>query len=385
MPRKCYDCGETASKQCAGCKKAWYCSEKCQRSNWKRHIFDCKRDPSKPIITAYRLYLAVIRDILPDDEETCEDYGFTRAHSFPNQTKLFGLYIALLKFHEVEPIALHRWRKQGILIQEIKKFFENLTPLTRGQYYPWFLENQYILDPSWQPLQDPVFDEVMKIWRFVNAPAVDSIEEFRKIHGSWEPSKRSCFTLYHSVLIGGLPNYRQDEWVTFGFAACPNQHCESLLLRSYSTIIIDGKCPLDEFTRKFKAGRLIALFQRCKMQDQVLGIPYMKDFLEDSSSINSVWWLKAYVYQDPGQEDMHPAVGVDYGINNCRGVGEFIALVKDTYKKVFDHPQSDHLELHKACITGQIYPYVDSLLKLKKKDAKFLKRLLQNPYPLPDL
>lgn len=167
-----------------------------------------------------------------------------------------------------------------------------------------------------------------------------------------------------------------------GFAVCPNEYYEHVLLGAYSAIVINGKCSLDEFTRQFKAGRLIALFQQYKVEGQVLDIPYMKDFLQNNRLIKSVWWLKAYIHQEPGFERMRPSIGVDYGIYNCNGVSKHIALMKSTYQTLFWHPKSDPLELHKACITGKIYPYVDGLLKLKKKDAKLLKKLMWNPYPL---
>ncbi|KIM22130.1 hypothetical protein M408DRAFT_12182 [Serendipita vermifera MAFF 305830] len=382
MFHECRFCDNLAGKQCTGCKKAWYCSEKCQRSHWKLHIFDCKHDHSKPIIPAYRLYRAVLQDKLPEDQETCDDFGFCKAHSIEDKDRLFGLYVELFKVHKVEPITVHRWRKQGTLIQEIKSIFDNSTRLTPSEYYPWFLQNQHLLDPSWPLPQGLIFADIMQTWKFVNGPAVDHIEQFREVYDALESSVQDCFTLYHNTIIRALLSLHQDEWVTFGFVACPNVGYERRLLSSYVAIIIDGKCPFNDFASKFKAGRLIDLFRRYGVEDSVLSIPYMAEFLEDNRVVASVWWLKAYVYRDPGLEDMHPVVGIDYGINNCRRVGEYIALMKDTYKKVLEHPQSDPLELHEACVAGKIYPYVHSLLKLKKRDAKLLKELMRNPYSL---
>jgi len=110
----------------------------------------------------------------------------------------------------------------------------------------------------------------------------------------------------------------------------------------------------------------------------------MKDFLEDDGR-KSVWYLKAYVYQELKQTTIIPSFRVDYGIINCGGVLTHLQLLKDTYRKVFEHPKGDPLELHKACIAGKIYEYVGSLLKIKKKEEKLLRRLMQNMYPLQDL
>jgi hypothetical protein len=116
----------------------------CQRANWPRHIFECS--PKKPINTAYYLARAIYADFLPDDPQTLEDYGFNRASTADNRTMLLGLYQGLIKYNEVEPKVMHRWRVKGILVEEIKAAYEKMPEQARGSYYPWFLRNQWIID-----------------------------------------------------------------------------------------------------------------------------------------------------------------------------------------------------------------------------------------------
>jgi hypothetical protein len=85
--------------------------------------------------------------------------------------------------------------------------------------------------------------------------------------------------------------------------------------------------------------------------------------------------LKAYVYQ----KQIIPCLGVDYGISNYSEAVTHLQLLKNTYRKAFEHPNGHPLELHKACVTGRIFAYVNGILKIKKKDAKVLRRLMTNP------
>ncbi|KAF7351652.1 MYND-type domain-containing protein [Mycena sanguinolenta] len=55
----CESCGVSATVQCSGCKKVWYCSKKCQESDWDGHLVNC--DPGRPITSVDRLRAAVHR------------------------------------------------------------------------------------------------------------------------------------------------------------------------------------------------------------------------------------------------------------------------------------------------------------------------------------
>jgi hypothetical protein len=146
MDRLCQFCREEpGNRKCSGCSRAWYCSRKCQKDAWFLHKFDC--NAGNPTTADY-LVLACVQDVIPTHQQTLIDYGFQRAFTEENQSRLIGLYIGLTNksLLGVSAKTLHRWRKDGVLIPEIIKQFESLPPFNRGGYYPWFLENQWVLD-----------------------------------------------------------------------------------------------------------------------------------------------------------------------------------------------------------------------------------------------
>ncbi|KAI0338172.1 hypothetical protein BDW22DRAFT_818430 [Trametopsis cervina] len=142
----CDCCRENeATQRCSGCRKKWYCNQECQSAKWPLHIFEC--NPQQPINTAYHLTLAISEDTLPTDPLTLREWGFDKADLISDEApfKLFGLYVGLIKSLGVKPQQLHKWRIRGTLIAEIKAKYEAFPVGVRGEYYPWFLEHQYIL------------------------------------------------------------------------------------------------------------------------------------------------------------------------------------------------------------------------------------------------
>ena len=55
-----------------------------------------------------------------------------------NMSNLLGLYQGLIKYLEVKPKTIHRWRVKGRLIEEIKVTYEKLPLGSDRGYYPWF-------------------------------------------------------------------------------------------------------------------------------------------------------------------------------------------------------------------------------------------------------
>jgi hypothetical protein len=50
-------CGKIASKQCSRCKKEFYCSTQCQKSDWATHKKKCqpwKEEKKKPNLNTKR-------------------------------------------------------------------------------------------------------------------------------------------------------------------------------------------------------------------------------------------------------------------------------------------------------------------------------------------
>lgn len=107
----------------------------------------------------------------------------------------------------------------------------------------------------------------------------------------------------------------------------------------------------------------------------------------------SVWDLKEYIKNKiaSGKESDKtyspiPSVYVDYGFFNCASTEEHRMLV-DLYKDFFVlevEEKANSRKLHSACVRGRLFAFFteDLLFKLEPKDV--YKRLLKNPYPLPE-
>eukprot|EP01083_Nonionella_stella_P023428 64810_1 len=62
---KCYECCTEFDEQrfkCSGCMKVYYCSTKCQKSNWKKHKFDCKTWRNRNTNKMNQIMINVLRD-----------------------------------------------------------------------------------------------------------------------------------------------------------------------------------------------------------------------------------------------------------------------------------------------------------------------------------
>jgi hypothetical protein len=295
---------------------------------------------------------------------------------------LLGLYQGIFVYMKIEPRDVHRWRKQGILTQEIRRLYEEIPPVNRGLYYPWFLQNQHLLDPSWRPSEDPGLVLMRQTWAFIGAdPTVTS--GHWDVVKTWTPHKQNCFKLYHMSVHQWRPGPEDDAWIDFGFCVCPSAWDEQRLSRIYAEVILHHKCPLEDFATAYDSRLLFKLLGRYGLEEEAKGIQYL-DHIIDSGVIASAWDLKAWVRQESLEPRSLPIL-VDYGMVNCAGHAEHLQLLKDTYRKVFDHPQGDPIQLHQACIRGQTFEYVEGLMKIKKRDAKILRRLMKNLYPLSDL
>jgi len=377
----CPSCGDPSSKRCTGCLKIWYCSSKCQKEHWRVHITDC--NPRRPITTADYLGRAVALNLLPEDPETCKDYGFTRAWEPVKRANLLGLYIGLMERMYIKPMTIHTWRVEGRLVGEIKAAFEALPRHSRGGYYPWFLENQYVLDSSELPqtAEDNMAAQHLRAWRFIGGSSDFAPQRVREEVSCWPEEKQTCFMLYCMLLMGWHPGPELDEgWIPFGFCVY-DANSEMALSRIYTSLI--RSCTFDEFCAAYTSSSLFSL-----MKSKGLSIQHRSDELEhilrhSPHSNESVWDLKQMVLRS-GDNPPIPSVTMDYGFMNCQNP-EHSAKLKDVYRRVLDRPNAQPLEMHKACIEGRLFEYVRGQVEVPKEDRKLLHHLMKNLYPLPDL
>jgi len=299
---------------------------------------------------------------------------------FQERSQLLGLYVALFVQQEIEPKDVHRWRTRGILVQEIKNVFEQLQSKNRPECYSWFLDNQHFVDPSLKTIQDPAVAAMKRTWETIGGdPSVSS--GHWDVILSWSAPKQESFALYHALIHGWHPSPDFEAWIPFGFCACRSEWQDHLLSRIYSKIVIFDKCPLDKFASAHASKSLLSLFREYGVEAGLMAIPQISEILTNKE-IASVWHLKAYVLQELEHQEMIASFRIDYGIINCQGVIQHIQLLKDTYKQFFKHPDGDPVELHAACMRGEIFAHVNAIIDIKKRDSKLLRRLMKNHYPL---
>jgi len=397
MAHLCASCDEPADKKCAGCGKVWYCSKQCQNSHWSHHLFNCKRP--EDITTGDRLVRAAIRDEIPTDPQTLEDYGFRRASTNAlNQSYLLGLYRWLAALHPMSPVRgreFHRWRTSGTLIQEIKLRYEALPSDNRGQYYPWFLANQWVLDGRHVTDDELAEGYFRTAWLYSGGSPSASLSVIKRTAATWSQEKNQCFQLCVPVVSGFSPPTHSDAWIPFGFCACEGENGMSWLGGFYRSLL--EKCTFQEFLGAFESESLLELIDLKGMGQDIpqfgpYTAPCLLEFLGGSCSNFSVWSLKQLVAAD--KEGFSIPIGratrYDYGFLNCKTSGEEDEL-KKAYGEFFDAKRGSYsgdyssgpLALHYACIKGNIFEHISGFIKLK--NPKRMRRLMKNAYPLAEI
>jgi hypothetical protein len=376
--------------RCTDCSPSVvYCSKACQIAHWPSHIIVCYAYQGKTVPTAYHLAHSCYLDLLPADKQTLEDYGFNRACMPLDQMMLMGLYQGLFKCFGINPETVHTWKQEGLLIQEIKKVFEEIPSQYRGQYYAWFLDHQDLLDPSLEPLtktiEDFALEATMRAWWYTGGRQLPNGTRLNDINiekATWPVHKRNCFDLCILMLSNSRPTPSFCIWITFGFCTTRNEHEETQLCFAYHTLLM--RCSFEEFYRASESSSLVQLFNSKHISLEQSG-PHLADLLAYAPHTNkSVWNLKQFVIAD--ESDGVPVVcpvGIDYGFYNCR-TQEQVLQLKKFYKKFFDDSNGDPLELHQACLQGKIYNYVRTTVKLNRSHKRSsFRQLVMNPYPLP--
>ncbi|KAG6854473.1 hypothetical protein C0991_006552 [Blastosporella zonata] len=381
---KCSACDAPTKNRCAGCSREWYCSKRCQKEHWPVHIFECKI--TKPIKTSYYLAQAARRDLVPDDTQTLKDYGFERAVTPTEKCRLLGLYQGLFSSFEVHPKVVNGWLVEGTLVKEIKAAFQKRPAEGRGDYYPWFLANQHILDislPIPKSSQDHLEDAFVRAWRFTGRSTEDSLEDIKLKISHLPHTTQTCYFLYTALLMDlSHPNPSDDTWVVFGFCTCRDMHCEGQLGVLYHQLI--ERCTFTEFVWAYEHKKLLKLIDSRGLRDNSFTseLKHLEDVLA-TPMVKSVWYLKQFVEVNEPDFQPHASVSVDYGLRNCQSDTEYEEL-RVLYKHILDMPGVNPLELHEACIEGKLFEFVERFVTPKKKvTRKQWRRILKNPYPLP--
>lgn len=397
---ECYRCYTQTSRKCSACQRDWYCSEGCQKEMSMHHLFNCAI--GRPINSADRLYLAIESDTLPDDPDTMRHFGFAYLTSGEDQSFLLGLYKGLM-YLQVSNDTIHQWRLEGSLESNIIKTYETLPEEMRGGYFPWFLSNKHVLR---QPKDKPA-EEIFQNW-FDEARKHLSPEDRDKLPDELLPTaKRESFLFYALCLHHYHPRPNEELWYTFGFCVCRDEYRQGMLGGVYQRLLgVPSRsadltetaqirpCTFEEFWKAHESGKLIQLMDAAglKKERQDVELPLFHDTTvgQESESLlerylveprirrRSVWYLKGFVEEESvGTEKplLQQSVLIDYGFANCKTKLDEHEL-KTAYSRLFK--VSDPLELHDACIKGQIFEYARRHIKL---EARY-RRLMENIYPL---
>ncbi|KAH9884929.1 hypothetical protein C8Q73DRAFT_796044 [Cubamyces lactineus] len=366
-------------RQCPSCANAPYCSEKCQKEAWPSHIFRCW--PGQTIKTAYHLFRAAARDEIPSDEETRRDYGFTKAAAlgWHAESNLFGLYIGLLIVLQVPPDDLHRWRLEGRLIERIKSVYEPIPPEYRGEYYPWFLQHQYLLETPGHAstIGNMLTHPFRAAWSLVHG-GFDVMRA--KV---WGPSPNRAFLdLWKQGL---LPSPFFGEWLRYGFVSTLSEAEAADLDIRYRYLFLHHS--FEEFCAAYKSSGIPALFDRHGLPCSIL----FRDVMSCTPSLpKTVWRLKSYIdllatVRGSGLKvslALTSAVASDYGFGNCRTDGD-TELLSRIYTRYFSHPDTSPLDLHEACMEGMLLEYLEPFIDWKPTERTRCRMLLKNIYPPP--
>lgn len=359
---------------------------------------------ARPVTTADILFADAIEDELPKDEQTREDFGFTRCRHKREETCLFAVYKHLLVYiqdPETSAVKLNEWQRKGMLTSKIIEKFSTIPEKSRGGDYPWFLRNQHILDPSTPPLQFDGQDNLLL--RAINAARPylepeDRDKDILKLE-PWE--KRHCFVFFALALDSSHPNPNSvelDLWYDFGFAVCTNEHHERSLGGLYGKLVGGNKferdcckalgiessrsasdlagCPFGKFWRGWKNGTLANLFDEHGLGQDVdgnpgvrfnhlIGVPYLRDFLcfpTDKDGLRpSVWRLKHLLaLEDNTPLTGFPAIAAaarEYGFTPQLDARTKLAL-REFYRRLLN--ESNPLDVHDAKHWGTLLEYAQA-------------------------
>jgi hypothetical protein len=337
--------------------------------------------------------MSLAEDLMPEEEEVLEDFGFDNLVSAQDKTYLLGVYIGLYLSGQFSAEDIHEWRVRGTLVDKIKEYYYSISEMSRGQYFPWFLKNSYALGPpktkeeSQQRLIATFFDKAK--------PYLDEKDRNTAAKDLNPEAKSLSYCLLAQTLLRITPNPAEKNWYSFGFVTCRGQDEERILVNLYQLLLTqsDGSffyeyhsrqrgaiqpATFTQFWKAYEAGTLIQLMDSKGLKELRSRLPFLEEFLSvpPIGPRPSVWNLKQFLeIDDPMAPTPTRSVEVDYGFINCRTLEDTCTLI-EIYKKVL--LTANPLELHKACVAGDLFWFAAGHIQMKKT----WEPLMQNLYPL---
>jgi hypothetical protein len=367
------------------------------------HLAKCS---ARPITTADILFDDIVKDQLPNDEQTREDFGFNRCSHRREESHLLGLYKGLLlciKDPEISPVKLSEWQRKGLLARRIIEKFSAIPPNSRGAYFPWFLQHRHILDDP--TISRRIDSRANPLLRALDAarPYLELEDRGKDLCELEPPEKQYCFIFYALALDSASPNpnwLQLDLWYDFGFVLCTDEYHERTLGALYSRLVGGNKlfrdydeslgvvcnrvanpstCSFDEFWRAWQTGRTAELFDKYGMGDALdgktgswfedkLGVSQLREFMSYPVGKHrlrpSVWRLKHLLaLQDNAPLGGYPdieAAAQEYGFTP-----QLDARTKMELQRFYGQllKMGDPLVVHRAKERGELLEYARSSVK----------------------
>lgn len=410
---------ETASKLCAGCLDvetsrrcshcggALFCSQACEQRMGLEHLLICNM---REVTSADYLYDDVLADELPKDPQVRQDYWFDRCQHNSEETRLFGLFIGLLKYHydRITREELHQWRSNPggnpSLVARIVEKFEQLPENNRGGYFPWFLENRtrFELPDGHHSIPRPPSPETQIQNMQVKARKYLAPEDQHKEVKDLTPyAKMHCFLFYGMAADHSHPPpINSDDcqwWFDFGFVVCHDQHEERELGSMYSQMIVgstpreenarsigswnlakrtkvDPACSFDDFWKAWERGTLMTIFDKCwpsspeeetwlTPRDDLLG--RLRVFFEAERPRPSIWMLRHFLaLESASVESSIPEIARaarDYGFSERLDTRTTMEL-KEFYVQLFK--KAETLAIHQERLKGNLVQFAEGYVDI---------------------
>lgn len=405
----CAGCRDVeTSRRCSHCGGALFCSQACEQRMGLEHLLICNM---REVTSADYLYDDVLADELPKDPQVRQDYWFDRCQYKSEETRLFGLFIGLLKYHydRITREELHQWRSNPggnpSLVARIVEKFEELPENNRGGYFPWFLENlsRFELPDGHHSIPRPPSPETQVQNMQAKARKYLAPEDQHKEVKDLTPyAKMHCFLFYGMAADHLHPPPINSEgcqwWFDFGFVVCHNQHEERELGSMYSKMIlgstpreenarsigpwgiaeqtskIDPACSFDEFWKAWERGTLMTIFDKCwpslpeeetwlTHRDDLLG--RLRVFLEAETPRPSIWMLRHFLaLEGASVESAIPEIARaarDYGFSERLDTRTTMEL-KEFYVQLCK--KAETLAIHRERLKGNLVQFAEGYVDI---------------------
>jgi hypothetical protein len=193
-------------------------------------------------------------------------------------------------------------------------------------------------------------------------------------------SKQDAARLAGAVMRRQLLPLSTNAWYTFGFVTTRTEYEERQLARLYANILqaANDSNPISLFSELIEAvetHKLVQLFDRKGYAHFRQSFPRLEHFLNAPLEQRSTVWRLTHFIRDENNTEPPACLQRDYGFKYCQQREE-VAKLKGYYAAILK--KVDQLDLHNACVRGQLYEFgKQNDISIDLKD----RRLMQNDYP----